>query len=146
MPASREPPYCCNGCIELYGYGCTHPYHFYDAKAAHEKATDRKVTSRMGIDCTPEELAATTAIVKKGLAQGQSIRHIFAANEGKMCCSWRTYYDYVEDGLIEDDFTVGIDVDAQDAWLQEQGVSTVDMSEQEIKEANTGTMYSCSSL
>lgn len=36
------------------------------------------------------------------LAQGQSIRHIFAANEGKMCCSWRTYYDYVEDGLIED--------------------------------------------
>lgn len=40
--------------------------------------------------------------MKKGLAQGQSIRHIFAANEGKMCCSWRTYYDYVEDGLIED--------------------------------------------
>lgn len=44
-----------------------------------------------------------------------------------------------KDGLIEDDFTVGIDVDAQNAWLQEQGVSTVDMSEQEIKEANTGT-------
>lgn len=44
-----------------------------------------------------------------------------------------------KDGLIEDGFTVGIDVDAQDAWLQEQGVSTVDMSEQEIKEANTGT-------
>lgn len=101
-PLLEKPPYCCNGCIELYGYGCTHPYHFYDAKAAHEKATDRKVASRMGIDCTPEELAATTAIVKKGLAQGQSIRHIFAANEGKMCCSWRTYYDYVEDGLIED--------------------------------------------
>ncbi len=44
-----------------------------------------------------------------------------------------------KDGLIENDFTVGIDVDAQDAWLQEHGVSTVDMSEQEIKEANTGT-------
>ena len=41
-------------------------------------------------------------MLHKGLAQGQSIRHIFAANEGKMCCSWRTYYDYVEDGLIED--------------------------------------------
>ena len=57
-PLLEKPPYCCNGCIELYGYGCTHPYHFYDAKAAHEKATDRKVTSRMGIDCTPEELDA----------------------------------------------------------------------------------------
>ena len=30
-------------------------------------------------------------------------------------------------------------MDAQDAWLQEQGTPTVDMSEQEIKEANTGT-------
>lgn len=44
-----------------------------------------------------------------------------------------------KDGLIEKDFACGIDVDAQDAWLQEQGVSTVEMSEQEIKEANTGT-------
>lgn len=44
-----------------------------------------------------------------------------------------------KDGLIADDFTCGIDVDAQDAWLQEQGTPTVDMSEQEIKEANTGT-------
>ena len=44
-----------------------------------------------------------------------------------------------KDGLIEQDFACGIDVDAQDAWLQEQGVSTVEMSEQEIKEANTGT-------
>ena len=43
------------------------------------------------------------------------------------------------DGLIEDDFTCGIDVEAQDAWLQEQGTPTPDMSEQEIKEANTGT-------
>lgn len=44
-----------------------------------------------------------------------------------------------KDALIEADFTVGIDVDAQDAWLQEQGVATAEMSEQEIKEANTGT-------
>lgn len=44
-----------------------------------------------------------------------------------------------KDGLIDRDFTCGIDVDAQDAWLQEQGTPTADMSEQEIKEANTGT-------
>ena len=44
-----------------------------------------------------------------------------------------------KDGLIDAGFTVGIDVDAQDAYLQEQGTPTVDMSEQEIKEANTGT-------
>ena len=99
-----------------------HPYHFYDAKAAHEKATDRKVASRMGIDCTPEELAATTAIVKKGLAQGQSIRHIFAANEGKMCCSWRTYYDYVEDGLIEDVSNIHLPRKVKKSGGQERGI------------------------
>ncbi|WP_193372964.1 phage tail sheath C-terminal domain-containing protein [Oscillibacter ruminantium] len=43
------------------------------------------------------------------------------------------------DGLIMDDFTCGIDVDSQQKWLEEHGTSTVDMSEQEIKEANTGT-------
>ena len=43
------------------------------------------------------------------------------------------------DGLIQDDFTAAIDVDAQEDYLQAQGVSTVDMSEQEIREANTGT-------
>lgn len=44
-----------------------------------------------------------------------------------------------KDGLIDADFSCGIDVDAQDAWLREQGIATEDMSEQEIKEANTGT-------
>ena len=43
------------------------------------------------------------------------------------------------DGLILEDFTCGIDVDAQQAWLESQGTSTVDMNEQEIKEAGTGT-------
>lgn len=44
-----------------------------------------------------------------------------------------------KDGLIEQDYTCGIDVDAQDEYLQTQGVSTADMSEDEIKQANTGT-------
>lgn len=43
------------------------------------------------------------------------------------------------DGLILEDFTCGIDVDAQQTWLEENGTSTVDMSEQEIKQAGTGT-------
>lgn len=43
------------------------------------------------------------------------------------------------DALIEADFSVGVDTEAQDAWLQEQGVATAEMTEQEIREANTGT-------
>lgn len=43
------------------------------------------------------------------------------------------------DGLILEDFSCGIDVDAQQEWLEGQGTPTVEMSEQEIKEAGTGT-------
>lgn len=44
-----------------------------------------------------------------------------------------------DDALISGDFTADIDVAAQEAWLQEQGIDTADMSEQDIREANTGT-------
>ena len=40
--------------MELYGYGCRHPYRFYEAKAAQEIAMRRKKESRVGIDCTQE--------------------------------------------------------------------------------------------
>lgn len=101
-PRLTKPPYCCNGCNELFGYGCTHPYHFYDAMMAQRMADKRNVESRMGIDCDPEELAATTKIVSAGLDKGQSIRYIFEMNKGKMCCSWRTYYNYIEIGVTEE--------------------------------------------
>ena len=44
-----------------------------------------------------------------------------------------------KDQLIEQDFTCDIDVDEQDRWLQSQGVATADMTERQIREANTGT-------
>lgn len=44
-----------------------------------------------------------------------------------------------DDALIGGNFTADIDVASQEAWLQEQGTATADMSEQDIREANTGT-------
>lgn len=44
-----------------------------------------------------------------------------------------------KDYLIETDFTCDIDVDAQDHYLQSQGIATAEMLEREIREANTGT-------
>lgn len=43
------------------------------------------------------------------------------------------------DNLIDTGWTVGIDVDAQEAYLQSIGTDTSEMTEQEIKEANTGS-------
>ena len=44
-----------------------------------------------------------------------------------------------KDQLIEQDFTCDIDLDEQERWLQSQGVATADMTERQIREANTGT-------
>lgn len=44
-----------------------------------------------------------------------------------------------KDGLIEADFTCDIDVEEQDAYLQSTGVATAEMTEQQIRQANTGT-------
>lgn len=43
------------------------------------------------------------------------------------------------DNLIDKGWSVGIDVDAQEAYLQSIGTDTSEMTEQEIKEANTGS-------
>lgn len=44
-----------------------------------------------------------------------------------------------KDQLIEDDFSCDIDVEEQDAYLQSIGVATAEMTERQIREANTGT-------
>lgn len=96
------PPYCCNVCTQRFSAtGCSHPYHFYNAAVAHEMAQRRKSKSRAGIDCTPEELEKTVQIAKEGLKKGQSIRHIWATHPDEVCCSWRTFYDYIENGITD---------------------------------------------
>ena len=44
-----------------------------------------------------------------------------------------------KDQLIEPGFSCDIDVDEQERYLQSQGRNTADMTEREIREANTGT-------
>lgn len=44
-----------------------------------------------------------------------------------------------KDQLIQADFTCDIDVEEQDSYLQSIGVATAEMTEQQIREANTGT-------
>lgn len=44
-----------------------------------------------------------------------------------------------KDQLIQADFSCDIDVEEQDAYLQSIGVATAEMTEQQIREANTGT-------
>lgn len=53
----------------------------------------------------------------------------------------RGYFQGLErDGLVQLGYTVDIDVEAQEQYLASQGVDTGEMSEQEIRQADTGTL------
>jgi hypothetical protein len=62
-------------------------------------------------------------------------------NKLVLCTAIKAYLAELErEGILQEGASsVSIDVDAQTAWLQAQGTDTSEMSEQEIKEANTGS-------
>ena len=61
-------------------------------------------------------------------------------NKLLLITSVKLYLQALEkDQLIEPGFSCGIDVDEQERYLQSQGENTADMTEREIREANTGT-------
>lgn len=61
-------------------------------------------------------------------------------NKLQLVTAIKTYLQALaRDGLIEADFTVDIDLDSQRAWLESQGTPTVDMSDQQVRQANTGS-------
>lgn len=52
----------------------------------------------------------------------------------------KDYFSRLEaDGVLQPDSTVEIDYDAQKQWLEEHGVDTGNMTEDEILKANTGS-------
>lgn len=52
----------------------------------------------------------------------------------------RGYFQGLErDSLVQSGYTVDIDVEAQEQYLASKGIDTSEMSEREIREANTGT-------
>lgn len=100
-PLLEKPPYCCNGCANRYGYGCPHPYRFYDAHMANELANQRKVESRLGIDCTEEELERINLIVTPLVKKGQSPEHVWATHADELPITSRTYRRYVDSGYVD---------------------------------------------
>ena len=60
-------------------------------------------------------------------------------NKCLLIAALRNYFtEIAKQGLIKKDFEVGIDTDAQTTYLSNKGTDTSALSEQEIKEANTG--------
>lgn len=61
-------------------------------------------------------------------------------NKMLLVAAIRGYFEGLErDALVQSGYTVDIDAAAQEAYLMSQGIDTTEMSEQEIRQANTGT-------
>lgn len=89
-------PFVCNSC-QRYA-SCTLPRFRYSAENADATSRRRASESRDGIDLTEDEMALLVDAVRDGLRKGQSVHHIFEANE--LPCSERSFYRYVEDEAV----------------------------------------------
>ena len=81
--------------------GCDCEQWVYNARAAQDISIASAVESRRGIDLEPEQLQEMVAIIKPLLKKGQSLEHIWATHEGEMPVSVRTFYKYIDRGILE---------------------------------------------
>ena len=94
---AEKAPFVCNHC-ERYSK-CTLERWRYSAQGAQEQAQRRAHDARYGIDMTKEEMNHLVETVRAGLAQGQSVHHIFATED--MPCSERSFYRHVHNEDID---------------------------------------------
>lgn len=92
-------PYVCNGCLKRKK--CNNA-HFFDDRAKVAQANYEKILKeiRQGIDMDPMTLDKVDDIVTKGLKDGQSISHIYYANESEIPCSINTLYRHIGEGYM----------------------------------------------
>lgn len=88
-------PYVCNGC-DKRKYCCKQYKYFYEPSIAQENYEIILRDSRIGLDITLEDKAVFDAILKEGIANGQSIHHIVNANKDKIRYSERSVYRLVD--------------------------------------------------
>lgn len=101
-PRLEKAPFVCNECLGRFdGTACSFARRFYNAKTADEIAKERLVTSRQGIDCTPEQLKEAADIVRPLLKKGQSLDHIWETHGDELPCSKRSFYRYIGMGALE---------------------------------------------
>ncbi len=88
------PPFVCNGCRDERT--CHLPKKFYIAKVAETDRQSRLHESRSHVHASDENLAKMDEALRNGLARGQGVHHIMAANPGAFGgLTERTVYNYV---------------------------------------------------
>lgn len=91
-------PYVCNGCGKRIN--CLLDKKIYSAKYADDCYREALVSSREGINQTPESIQKLDALVSPLIQKGQSIAHIYANHVKEIKCSRRTLYSYIDQSVL----------------------------------------------
>lgn len=93
-----KPPYVCNGCGKRVN--CLMEMYIYSAKYADDCYRELLVSSREGINQTPESIMRMDALVSPLITKGQSIAHICTYHAEDIGCSRRTLYNYIDQSVL----------------------------------------------
>jgi IS30 family transposase len=94
-----RPPYVCNGCPKKVN--CLLVRRVYSSKYAHDIYRDLLVSSRNGINQTPESIQKLNDVLTPLIKKGQSIAHIYTNHAEELECSRRTIYTYINEGVFD---------------------------------------------
>ena len=93
-----KPPYVCNGCGKRVN--CLLEMKIYSAKYADDCYRELLVSSREGINQTPESILRLDGLVSPLIKKGQSLGHIYAHHAEEISCSRRTLYNYIDQSVL----------------------------------------------
>lgn len=93
-----KPPYVCNGCGKRMN--CLMERIIYSSKYADDCYRETLVSSREGINQTPERIQRMDELVSPLIKKGQSIAHIYANHAEEINCSRRTLYNYIDQSVF----------------------------------------------
>lgn len=95
----KKPPYVCNSCSKRAN-GLMQR-RIYSSKYAEDTYRNMLVTSREGINQTPESIQKMNDLLTPLIKKGQSIAHIYATHAEELECSRRTAYSYIHSGVFD---------------------------------------------
>lgn len=95
----EKAPYVCNGCGKKIN--CMMDKKIYSSKYAEDCYREVLVSSREGINQTPESIQRMNDVLTPLIKNGQSIAHIYATHSEDLQCSRRTMYMYIDTGVFD---------------------------------------------
>ena len=95
----NKAPYVCNGCGKRVN--CKMEKKLYSSKYAQDCYQELLVSSREGINQTPESIQRMNDILTPLIRKGQSLAHIYVTHADELKCSRRTMYTYIDAGVFD---------------------------------------------